>query len=130
MKPKASSPKKRELNAFEQVYEIVRLIPRGKVFTYGLISKRMNRRLSAAAVGWALNGLGNGKSESPYNSDNVPWHRVINSQGKLSTQTETAMLSEKGQPVRLQRLLLENEGVRFKDDESVDLKKYLWDGES
>ncbi len=120
------SRKKKELNAFEQVYEIVRMIPRGKVYTYGMISKRMNRRLSAAAVGWALNGLGNAKGESAYNSDNVPWHRVINSQGKLSTQAETGMLSERGQPVKLQRVLLEKEGVRFRDDESIDLKKYLW----
>jgi methylated-DNA-protein-cysteine methyltransferase-like protein len=117
------------LSPFEHVYEIVRKIPRGKVYTYGAISKRMNKRLSAAAVGWAMNGLGNGKNEEGYNSNNVPWHRVINSKGKLSTQIESSTLAADGRPDNLQRILLEQEGVSFRDDESVDLNLYLWNGE-
>lgn len=90
----------------------------------------MNKRLSAAAVGWAMNALGNGNEKSKYSSSNVPWHRVINSKGKLSTRLESAMLSETGQPVNLQRILLEKEGVKFREDESIDLNLFLWnDGE-
>lgn len=116
----------KELSPFEHVYEIVRKIPRGKVSTYGDISARMNKRLSAAAVGWAMNALGSDKNESEYNSNTVPWHRVINSKGKLSTHHESAQLSDDGRPLRLQRVLLEQEGVRFRNDESIDLAVYLW----
>ncbi len=128
MKSKTKQEKPKTLNPFEQVYEIVKMIPHGKVYTYGLVSKRMNKRLSAAAVGWAMNALGNAnaKNGDKYNSSTVPWHRVINSKGKLSTQLETGMVSSDGRPVNRQRLLLEQEGVRFRDDESIDLKKYLW----
>lgn len=119
--------KMKDLNTFEQVYEIVRKIPRGKVYTYGLISKRMNKRLSAAAVGWAMNALGNSRDESRYTSNNVPWHRVINSQGKLSTKLDSGMLSPDGRPANLQRVLLEQEGVEFRPDESIDLQRFLWD---
>lgn len=118
-KSKAASP-------FELVYEIVMAIPRGKVSTYGDISRRINKRLSAAAVGWAMNALGSDKNAVKYNSDNVPWHRVINSKGKLSTHHESAQLGDDGRPVRLQRVLLEKEGVRFNADESVDLSIFLW----
>lgn len=111
---------------FELVYEVVLKIPHGKVSTYGEISRRIDKRLSAAAVGWAMNALGSDKTESRYNSTNVPWHRVINSKGKLSTHHESATLGDDGRPIRLQRVLLEREGVRFSPDESVDLSIYLW----
>ncbi len=111
--------------AFERVYEIVRLIPRGRVLTYGAISERMSKRLSAVAVGWAMNALGN-KRDGKFNSDNVPWHRVINSKGMLSTSDETGMLGKDGRPVKLQQLLLEQEGIVFCDDEVIDLSRYLW----
>ena len=119
----------KNLSPFEHVYEIVRKIPRGKVYTYGLISKRMNKRLSAAAVGWAMKALGSGTDEKGYTSKNVPWHRVINSKGKLSTQIESAQLTDDGRPDNLQRVLLEQEGVDFANDDSIDLNLFLWDGE-
>lgn len=111
-------------NAFEQVYDIVRQIPPGKVFTYGLISKRLNGRLSAAAVGWAMNALRSGGGR--YNSENVPWHRVVNSKGTLSTHAESGMISSDGHPLKLQRVLLEQEGVVFGSNDSIDLKRFLW----
>lgn len=128
MKQKAQQQTKAKNRPFEQVYDIVRQIPCGKVCTYGVISKRMNGRLSAAAVGWAMNALGNGPDESGYNSKNVPWHRVINSKGKISTHLESGMMAADGRPIKLQRLLLEQEGVVFNADESVDLVRYLWNG--
>jgi methylated-DNA-protein-cysteine methyltransferase-like protein len=116
-----------QLSAFEQVYEIVKDIPRGRVATYGQISKMMNGRLSAAAVGWAMHALGTigGKNRNKYNSDTVPWHRVINSKGTLSTRHTTGV---EGKRVKLQQVLLEKEGVKFEADSSVDLSRYLWEG--
>lgn len=124
---KKKEPK--NLSPFEHVYEIVRKIPPGKVYTYGAISKRMNKRISAAAVGWAMKALGNGTNENGYTSKNVPWHRVINSKGQLSTQIESGSLSEKGRPENLQRILLEQEDIVFQNDESIDLNLFLWNGE-
>jgi len=116
---------KNQPNCFEQVYEIVQSIPRAKVLTYGIISLLMHRRLSAAAVGWALNGLAN-KKDGKYSMETVPWFRVINSQGKVSTKLNASVLDSNGQPIKLQKILLENEGVIFKDDESIDLTLYLY----
>ncbi|HEY9772816.1 MAG TPA: MGMT family protein [Planktothrix sp.] len=120
---KQKSPTIQQLNPFEQVYEIVKRIPKGKVLTYGAISKMMDGRLSAAAVGWAMNGLGQGKK---YNSENVPWHRVINSKGGLSTRHESGEPGSDGQPLKLQQVLLEDEGVEFDDDHMLDVDFYLW----
>ena len=105
---------------FNRVYEIVSAIPRGKVLTYGLISNLMEGRLSAQGVGWALNSLKNSHSgNNCFNSDNVPWHRVINSKGMISTHKRHEIAPDR------QRKLLEAEGVIFEEDR-VDLEKYLW----
>jgi methylated-DNA-protein-cysteine methyltransferase related protein len=119
---------KKTLKPFEQVYEIAKKIPRGKVFTYGLISKKMNGRLSAAAVGWALNALKQGRGQDGYSSETVPWQRVVNSKAELSTSTESDELDDRGRPIKLQQVLLESEGVVFKDDQSIDFSRYLWSG--
>ena len=99
---------------FDQVYAIVRRIPRGKVLTYGSISDLIGRRLSPAGVGWAMRAL-SGKEDPP-----VPWHRVINSRGQLSTQKNPDI------PMGLQRALLEREGLKFDEQEAIDLSRYLW----
>ena len=99
-------------------YKIVSSIPEGKVLTYGLISNLMEGRLSAQGVGWALNSL-KSSGDDGYNSKSVPWHRVINSKGMVSTHKRPEIDPD------LQRKLLEAEGVVFKDDR-VDLNKYLW----
>ena len=78
----ASSP------AFDSVYKIVCRIPKGKVLTYGLISQLIGKRLSAQGVGWALNALPGSATAAggkKYHSQNVPWHRVVNSKGGMST---------------------------------------------
>jgi methylated-DNA-protein-cysteine methyltransferase-like protein len=85
----------------EQIYALVRLIPSGKVLTYGTVAHLLDRPRNARAVGWALRNL-------PDGSD-VPWHRVINSQRKISFRNEPDnVLSE-----LIQRELLEAEGIRF-----------------
>jgi alkylated DNA nucleotide flippase Atl1 len=85
----------------------------------------MGGRISAAAVGWAMNALGNTKVPGEYNSKTVPWHRVLNSKGGISTKHELSSDAD-GKPITLQQKMLEQEGVVFGKDNTVDLSKYLW----
>ncbi|MEO8405019.1 MAG: MGMT family protein, partial [Chitinophagaceae bacterium] len=64
-------------NFFEQVYEVARLIPKGRVTSYGAIAAALGTKLSARMVGWAMNGAGTAKPK-------VPAHRVVNRNGLLS----------------------------------------------
>ena len=91
---------------FEAVLELVRRVPPGRVVTYGDLSRAVDRRVSALAVGWALAGC----------PDDVPWHRVVNARGGLSTE------SRPGAEGGMQRRLLEAEGVPFRADGTVDLE--------
>lgn len=88
----------------------MRLIPPGQVMTYGQISKLLLHRLSPAAVGWALHRCPEG----------VPWQRVLNAAGGCSTDRLGEM------PPGYQRELLQREGVRFRDDDTLDLGRYRW----
>lgn len=98
---------------FSQVYHVVRLIPPGKVATYGQIAALLGYPRAARTVGWAMHAL-------PEGSD-VPWQRVINAQGRIST-------SWQGHDAGLQRRRLEAEGIVFGPDDRVDLKIYCWEG--
>lgn len=114
-------------SVFFSVYKIVKQIPKGKVFTYGAISKLISGRLTAQGVGWALNALpeipkSSAKDMPEFHSGNVPWHRVINAKGQTSTSKRPDM------PADQQRVMLEGEGVKFDLDGVVDLKIYLWHG--
>jgi methylated-DNA-protein-cysteine methyltransferase-like protein len=101
-----------------QVWEIVRKIPPGRVATYGQIA-----RLIQALPGmepkeyqaWSPRWVGAAMAACP---EDVPWQRVINSQGKISLR--------EGADQSVQRQLLEEEGVLFDSHERVDLKKYGW----
>lgn len=98
---------------FERIYELVRCIPPGKVATYGQIAKMLGQLQAARTVGWAMGAV-------PDGSD-VPWQRVINSQGRISLPP--------GSPgAALQRALLEDEGVVFDEKGRVNLKIYGWQG--
>ena len=85
-------------SVFEQVYKLVLKIPSGRVMTYGQISRLMDERLSAQGVGWAMHAV-------PNDARQIPWHRVVNSKGGIST---TKIVT---QSPDLQRRLLEAEGV-------------------
>ena len=100
-------------NAFETVYRVVERIPAGRVATYGQVSRLLDGRLSPIFVGWALHAV-------PDSRDPVPWHRVVNARGGISTRRVL------GYAPNLQRELLEAEGVRFGPDECVDLSTFLW----
>ena len=98
---------------FEQVYRLVRQIPPGKVTSYGAIARMLDNPHAARTVGWALHGL-------PEGSD-VPWHRVINSQGRVST-------SCRDHTADLQRALLEAEGIEFNEHGYTDWDRFGWAG--
>ena len=102
---------------YEQVYAVVRRIPRGRVTSYGRVAKMLGRPKAARAVGYALAALGSKREDRPP----VPWHRVINSVGRISTPDMDGSAN-------LQAQLLRAEGVAVTEDLRVDLRVYLWDG--
>jgi methylated-DNA-protein-cysteine methyltransferase related protein len=97
-------------NYFHKVYAIVLQIPEGKVCVYAAIGKYLGSAKSARMVGWALN-----KCQSE-----VPAHRVVNKQGLLTGKMHFDVIN-------LMQDLLENEGVEIKDNQIIDLEKYLWE---
>ena len=101
------------LGRFERIYHVVRMIPPGKVATYGQIATIAGDPRGARTVGWALSVLREGTD--------VPWQRVINARGRISLR------GAGGEPP-LQRLLLEHEGVVFGTAGAVDLDVYQWEG--
>lgn len=96
-------------NFFEEVYKIVRTIPKGKVMTYGQIAKLLGRPRSARIVGWALH--------SNPDSTNIPCHRVVNRNGMISSGFAF------GGP-NVQKELLENEGIKFDENGKIDFKRF------
>ena len=96
--------------AYDQVFAMTRRIPRGRVMTYGQIATLNENRLSARAVGWAMHGC----------PANVPWQRVVNASGGCSTDRIPDI------PEGLQRAMLEQEGVEFRANGTLDLERYRW----
>ena len=94
---------------FPQIYDVVRKVPRGRVTTYGDVAQLIGQGCDARLVGYAM-------ADCP---DDAPWQRVINSQGKISLQGDSAAK---------QRLRLEAEGIVFDLKGRVDLKQYRWTG--
>jgi methylated-DNA-protein-cysteine methyltransferase related protein len=92
----------------DRIYELVQRIPPGKVLTYGRVASLLNVPLGARAVGWAMRELPSGSK--------VPWQRVINASGGISTH----YLDSDGKV--LQQKLLEDEGVRFNESGHVKLE--------
>ena len=101
--------KKSDPNFFEDVYEVVKLIPRGRVTSYGAIAHYLGTRLSARMVGWAMHGC----------PDGVPAHRVVNSQGLL-----TGKHHFKG--VKTMQRLLEKEGHKILNDKIQRFNDVFW----
>ncbi len=97
---------------FWQVYEVVKLIPEGRVTSYGAIAAYLGLKSSARTVGWALNAC-------PHDQF-IPAHRVVNRNGMLTGKAKF------GEPERMAQLLM-NEGVEVKDDQVVHFEKHFWD---
>jgi methylated-DNA-protein-cysteine methyltransferase related protein len=110
--PRIRKPDK-ETSFFQDVYEVVRLIPRGRVTSYGAIARYLGTAGSARMVGWAMN---NAHHQSPP----VPAQRVVNSQGLLTGKHHFSG------PNAMQKLL-EKEGIRVKNDRVEDFDKVFWD---
>ena len=96
----------------EAFCRIVRLIPEGRVATYGQIAALANRPRNARQVGYALARL---------NDERVPWHRVVNVRGTISERGVDPLES-----VERQRFLLQEEGVVFDRRGRVDLDRFGW----
>jgi len=94
----------------ERVYRIVRRIPAGRVMTYGQIAYMLGEGYTPRTVGFVMHGA---------NSNDTPWHRVINSQGRCSTGQVVL-------PANKQQLMLEAENVKFDAGGKCNLTIYLW----
>lgn len=102
-----------EKDFFDMVYAVVRLVPKGRVTSYGAIAKYLGAARSSRMVGWAMN---NAHSQKPF----VPAHRVVNRNGELTGKHHF------GHPNLMQELL-EKEKIIVKKDRVVDFKKLFWD---
>jgi methylated-DNA-protein-cysteine methyltransferase-like protein len=98
---------------FEQVYAVVRLIPKGKVTSYGAIAQYLGRKGGARLVGWAMNA-------SIKSDQNLPAHRVVNRNGLL---TGKAHFPGEGEMQKR----LEAEGIEVLEDQIQDFKRVFWD---
>jgi len=107
-------------NFFEQVYKVVRCIPPGKVSSYGRIAAMLGHPHAARAVGYALSALRQ-PEKAGYTSTNVPWQRVVNSQGRIS-------IRHREQTANKQAQILRDEGVAVNENGRIDLNIYLWKG--
>ncbi len=99
-------------NFFQRVYEVARLIPYGRVTSYGAIARYLGAARSARMVGWAMNGA--------TMMAEVPAHRVVNRKGALTGKHHFPGID-------LMQQLLENEGIVVVDDQIQDFEKVFWD---
>lgn len=102
-----------EQDFFQRVYEVVKLIPYGKVTSYGAIAKYLGSGRSARMVGWAMNA-------SHTAPDSIPAHRVVNRNGILSGKHHFG-----GNDIMKQ--LLESEGIEIIDDQIIGFSNVFWD---
>lgn len=102
-------------NFFEKVYQVVQHIPYGKVTSYGAIAKYLGAAKSARMVGWAMN--------ASHGNANIPAHRVVNRNGLLTGKHHF-------QGTNLMQQLLENEGVKIKNNQIINFSEVFWDPNS
>lgn len=97
---------------FDIVYQVVRLIPKGRISTYGAIATYLGKKSGARMVGWAMNA-------SHSQKEKVPAHRVVNRNGLLSGKAHF------NPPKKMQKLL-ESEGIEILNDQVQDFKTHFW----
>ncbi len=102
----------KEPSFFELVYEVVKLIPMGRVSSYGAIARYLGSGQSARMVGWAMNAA--------HNMPEIPAHRVVNRAGLLSGKQHF------GHPNKMQELL-EAEGIKVIDNQVQNFEALLWE---
>lgn len=98
---------------FSKVYEVTKLIPYGRITSYGAIARYLGSGRSARMVGWALNACHSGVGY-------IPAHRVVNRKGLLSGKRHFGNSDTMEQ-------LLENEGLIIEDDQIINFKENFWD---
>lgn len=98
---------------FKDVYAVARLIPPGRVTSYGAIARFLGTAQSARMVGWAMNDAG---TQNEY----VPAHRVVNRVGLLTGKNHFGNSNT-------MKKLLENEGIKVENDKIVDFSAHFWD---
>ncbi len=103
----------KEYNFFEDVFDVVRKVPKGRVTSYGAIAAYLGTRLSARMVGWAMNA-------SHYAKPKVPAQRVVNRNGMLTGKNHFASAT-------LMEELLLKEKIEVKNDTVVNFKELFWD---
>jgi methylated-DNA-protein-cysteine methyltransferase-like protein len=109
-----SHPKQKGNNDFfSKVYEVTRLIPYGKITSYGAIARYIGSGRSARMVGWALN-------VSHSNIEFIPAHRVVNRNGLLTGKHHFGNSTTMAQ-------LLENEGIIIENDQIINFEEKFWD---
>ena len=102
-----------DISFFNMVYQVARLIPRGRVTSYGAIANYLGSKRAARMVGWAMN---NAHNQIPP----VPAQRVVNRNGLLTGKHHF------GSP-ELMEQLLKKEGIEVKKDQILNFKKVFWD---
>ncbi len=95
---------------YQRVIDIIKSIPEGKVATYGQIAAYAGNSRAARQVSYILH--------SSSRKENLPWHRVVNSKGRISLKPNHGY--------ELQKRLLEREGIEFNEDDCINLKHFLW----
>ena len=103
---------KEEPSFFENVWDVARHIPKGRVTSYGAIAAYLGTKSSARMVGWAMNGAHRVKPK-------IPAHRVVNRLGILSGKHHFS-------PPGIMEKLLKKEGIKVKNDQVVDFNKHFW----
>ena len=98
---------------FQQVYQVCREIPKGRVTTYGAIAKYLGAARSSRVVGWAMNGAHS-------QTEPVPAQRVVNRNGQLTGKNHFSTPFEMEEKLKL-------EGILVKHDTIIDFKKHFWD---
>lgn len=102
----------RHKDFFQNVYDVVQLIPKGRVTSYGAIAKYLGAARSSRMVGWAMNAA--------HSNPDIPAQRVVNRNGLLTGKMHFST------PNRMQELL-ESEGVEVKEDKISNFKDVFWD---
>lgn len=105
--------RKIDADFFDRVYQVVRLIPKGRVTNYGAIARFLGSPQAARMVGYAMN---NSHSQPEY----IPAHRVVNRLGLLTGKHHF------GGPLTMQQLL-EEEGVKVEEDKIINFQEIFWD---
>ena len=98
---------------FQSVFQVVKLIPSGKVTSYGAIANYLGSKRSSRMVGWAMNA-------SHYATENIPAHRVVNRNGLLTGKFHFKSADT-------MQMLLKKEGVKVEKDQIIHFKKHFWD---